>query len=277
MTAALSLRTKEGSPSTWWDGQTYQKGHLAQFTLANDLLKQFPFRGQEKVLDLGWGDGAITALIAKEKVPQGRVFGVDVSESMVKTANATHSDCSNVNFLQGDAQDIQLHQTFDLIVSFSALHWATDQEAVWNGIRGHLNVGGKALISLNPLPRQKELTDTISTMMKKDAWCQIFEGFKESPTMPELDLDDYKDIVLSTGLAVNRAVNLWDHFEFDHAQALRDNLLGWLPHLKVIPEVLKVTFIQEFVDHFLAFTRQSQSGPIRLHFNRFIIEAERVS
>ena len=53
--------------------------------LAFELLSKAGLRGNERVLDLGCGDGKITAKIAN-LVPEGWVIGIDFSPEMIKFA-----------------------------------------------------------------------------------------------------------------------------------------------------------------------------------------------
>lgn len=48
-------------------------------------MQQVQFKGAEAILDVGYGDGKITAAMTK-KVPFGPVIDVDISPLMVQTA-----------------------------------------------------------------------------------------------------------------------------------------------------------------------------------------------
>lgn len=79
-------------------------------------------RGQERVLDVGCGDGLLTVELAR--VAQ-QVVGVDLSPTMIDLARqrATDEGCQNVEFIQADINELEMaHATFDLIVSSFALH-----------------------------------------------------------------------------------------------------------------------------------------------------------
>ena len=59
------------------------------------------WRGREQVLDVGCGDGSLTALLAS-RLPAGQVLGIDSSEDMIAHAHATHpvSRFPNLRFLK---------------------------------------------------------------------------------------------------------------------------------------------------------------------------------
>ena len=81
-------------------------------------LKEVP--SEAKILDIGCGDGKITADIAKF-VPKGQVVGIDPSESMLNWAKRQHhaAEYFNVSFQKGSFLNIETSECFDWVVSFS--------------------------------------------------------------------------------------------------------------------------------------------------------------
>ena len=53
--------------------------------LGREVLGRLPLRGDETVLDAGCGSGGITEALL-ERLPDGRVIGVDASPTMVEAA-----------------------------------------------------------------------------------------------------------------------------------------------------------------------------------------------
>ena len=73
-----------------WDGTGYERISGLQRHLARQTLSQLVFRGDERVLDVGCGDGYITRSIAA-RLPRGSVVGVDASPRMIEAARS-HAD-----------------------------------------------------------------------------------------------------------------------------------------------------------------------------------------
>ena len=95
----------------------------------------------EIILDVGCGDGALTAQIA---AAGAKVIGLDASEEMVEAARAR-----GVDAFVADAQTLGLDGQadrfgmFDAAFSNAALHWMLDPDAVASGIFGLLCPGGR--------------------------------------------------------------------------------------------------------------------------------------
>ncbi len=111
---------------TEWNAPAYDRISALQEAMAAEVLSLLDLKGAEHVLDLGCGNGKVTAEIAA-RVPQGSVLGVDASREMIDFASehfatATHP---NVRFAVHDIRRLTYREEFDLVVSFNALHWIT--------------------------------------------------------------------------------------------------------------------------------------------------------
>ena len=73
-----------------WNAQDYAANATAQAGWAASVLPRLALRGDERILDIGCGNGAITAQLAAQ-VPQGVVVGMDASPAMVALARASHT------------------------------------------------------------------------------------------------------------------------------------------------------------------------------------------
>ncbi|MGE0207379.1 MAG: methyltransferase domain-containing protein [Candidatus Babeliales bacterium] len=82
-----------------------------------------------KILDIGCGDGKITADIAKF-IPKGSILGIDLSNAMLEWAKKQYhpQEYPNLFFKEGSFLETGISDQFDLIVSFCALQHCTDQK-----------------------------------------------------------------------------------------------------------------------------------------------------
>lgn len=89
----------------WWQGENYSKNSRAQFALALEMLeKAYSFRGNETIIDIGCGCGEIATILAHDSVPNGQVYGIDLSANMIAEASKKSQAVSNVYFKEDDAQ-----------------------------------------------------------------------------------------------------------------------------------------------------------------------------
>jgi len=72
-----------------WDGALYEQVNALQRWVADRSLVDVLFRGDEQVLDVGCGDGAITARLA-DRLSTGEIHGIDVSPRMISAAQDRH-------------------------------------------------------------------------------------------------------------------------------------------------------------------------------------------
>lgn len=97
-----------------------------------DLLAPRP---GERILDLGCGDGALTAKLAALGC---KVVGVDASPEMVAAAQSRGLDA---RVMDGNA--LRFDTEFDAVFSNAALHWMKIPEAVVAGVWRALKPGGR--------------------------------------------------------------------------------------------------------------------------------------
>ena len=122
------------------------------------LLTRLGLRGDERVLDLGCGRGAVL-LIAAKLVPRGSAVGVDIWRAD-QTGNSVQATLANAA-AEGVADRVELHtrdmtdlqlpdDSFDLVVSNLAIHNLPDHDARRSAIDEAVRVlrpGGHVVIA----------------------------------------------------------------------------------------------------------------------------------
>src|SRR5918992_2879352 len=101
-----------------WNAGEYNRHSSLQAALAEEQLGRLTLEGAERVLDIGCGDGKITAEIAA-RVPRGSVLGVDPSRDMIAFASSRFGPPAqaNLRFEVADARRLPYRDEFDLVVS----------------------------------------------------------------------------------------------------------------------------------------------------------------
>jgi trans-aconitate methyltransferase len=127
MTTPATLQT--------WDAANYAQQGRFVADLAGGVFELLAPQAGERILDLGCGDGALTAKIAAAGAD---VIGVDSSPSMVEAARARGLDARLLN-----AVSLGFESEFDAVFSNAALHWMREQGAVLAGVHHALKPGGR--------------------------------------------------------------------------------------------------------------------------------------
>ena len=135
--------------------------HLApgKFLAWTELLDQLNLRGDERILDLGCGRGAVL-LLAAQRLTTGRAVGVDLWRRGDQSGNAAEATRRNA-LAEGVADRVELHtadmtalpfdtDSFDLVVSNVAIHNIKDsvgrEKALEEAVRV-LRRGGRLMIA----------------------------------------------------------------------------------------------------------------------------------
>lgn len=115
----------------------------------------------EVCIDLGSGRGTDVIRLAETVGKNGFVFGIDISDGMIRKAvnTAAQIGVNNVKFIQSPLEKINLpDNNADLVISNCTINHSVDQQAVWNEIFRLLKGGGRFVVSdiysLSPVPEE---------------------------------------------------------------------------------------------------------------------------
>ncbi|MCY4377277.1 MAG: class I SAM-dependent methyltransferase [Spirochaetaceae bacterium] len=122
-----------------WDPERYRRWAAYVPALGREVIDLLDPRPGERVLDLGCGDGELTAHLAARGC---RVLGVDRSADFVAAARER-----GLTALQADARHLAGPELaagrFDAVFSNAVLHWIPEAAAVLAGVRRLLRPGGR--------------------------------------------------------------------------------------------------------------------------------------
>ncbi len=256
-----------------WNAADYAANSVVQQTWAREIIARLHLQGDEHVLDVGCGDGKVTAEIAHH-LRHGSATGIDASPQMIDFAKETFApkQYPNLEFQVVDAREIHFQDRFDLVFSNAALHWVEDHKAFLRGAASALKPGGRLMVSCGGKGNAHEVFVTMRPEMRLKQWSGFFRKmpkpyFFYSP-------EDYKKWLPRFGfktLDVRLAPK-------DATYPGRDGFAAWLrttwlPYVQRVPEHLREEFIAGVTDRYVAKHPPDAENRVHVRMVRLEIEA----
>jgi trans-aconitate 2-methyltransferase len=242
----------KGTAKVVWSAADYASNSVVQQAWARELIAKLKLRGDERILDVGCGDGKVTAEIARA-VPQGAAVGVDASPQMIEFASKTFPAIKNPNleFHVMDARKIQFVRKFDLVFSNAALHWVDDHQAFLRGAASVLRPGGRLVVSCGGKGNAHDVFLALRPEMRLKRWREFFRKmeapyFFHSPEEYKKWLPRFGFKTKSIKLAPKDATYPG---RVGFATWLRTT---WLPYTQRVPEDFREQFIAAVVERYVA-------------------------
>ena len=251
-----------------WDACDYANHSSVQQKWAKELISKLGLRGNESLLDIGCGDGKVTAEISTY-LQAGFVMGIDSSEEMISLANKTFpSDVyPNLSFLNQDARKLTFYQKFDVVFSNAVLHWVLDHRPVLKGINQSLKPRGRVVVQMGGKGNASRVVEAVNEIVTKDEWKAYFEkfSFPYGFYAPE----EYKPWLKGAGFVVG-------YLELKPKDMVHENeeefkgwfRTTWLPYLHRIPREARENFIDVVSAKYLQRNPPDKAGKIHTGMQR---------
>ena len=257
----MSARAAHSGPREW-DAEVYDRVADPQFEWAQEVLERLELRGDETVLDAGCGSGRVTAMLL-DRLPEGRLVGIDGSASMVAMAREALGD--RVEIREGDLAELDLHEEFDLVYSNAVFHWIADHENLFARLQAALRPGGRLVAQCGGHGNVASLVGVIADVAAKPRFADHFAGMSSGlnfatpeETEQRLEAAGFEDI------------RCWlqrkDTRPAEPKAFLATVTLG--PQLERLPSELKDPFVDEI--------EAGMGQPLVLDYVRLNIEARRL-
>lgn len=215
-----------------FDGKKYERASTHQKEWGAKLIAELSLQGTERVLDLGCGDGTLTAQLA-DLVPSGEVIGIDASHGMIDAAQ--RKSRRNLTFLLMDINDMDFVEQFDVVFSNATLHWVKDHNVLLRNVNRALCVGGRLRFNFAGEGNCSHFYKVIREAMLLEAFADYFSEFVCPWYMPSVD--EYSAVVKASGLGGAR---VWgenaDRF-FQNAE----QMTNWIDQPSLVPFLVRVS------------------------------------
>lgn len=257
-----------------WNADGYAQHSQGQERWARELLAEISLQANEQVLDVGCGDGRITASIAAQ-IPQGRVTGVDLSPDMIAHAQRHFANVANLSFRQMNASELTFDHEFTLVFSNAALHWVRHHQPVLAGVSRALRTGGRFIAQMGGAGNGAGMIAAFESIAALPRWREYFSGF--SSTYGFHHPDDYARWLQAVGLHVQQC----ELIDKDMLHADQVAFTGWIrtawhPYTSPIPEVQRELFIREVVAQYLQTHGTDARGQVRVRMVRLQVRATKI-
>lgn len=122
-----------------------------------------------KVLDIGSGAGDVALTAAEMVGASGHVIGVDVNPDILETARnrAESLGYSHVEFVAGNAEEIELDSDFDLVVGRLVLMYVPQPAELIKRLITHLKPGGTVAFQEVELTVYRSMTNPDTPLLNK--------------------------------------------------------------------------------------------------------------
>jgi trans-aconitate 2-methyltransferase len=255
-----------------FNGEKYKKASFHQKTWGKKLISELHLKGNEKILDLGCGDGILTASLA-ELVPTGFVIGVDSSKSMIDFSQK-NSQSINIRFDLLDINEINYKQEFDVVFSNATLHWIHDHKKLLSNVYRSLREHGILRFNFAADGNCSNLIRILRNLIAKERYAVYFHEFNWPWYMPKIK--DYKSLIEKMPF---KEKIVWEE-NADRYFPNEEEMVKWIeqpsivPFLQQLPEKNKISFRDDVVEQMIKDTKE-KDGRFFETFRRINIYANK--
>jgi trans-aconitate 2-methyltransferase len=249
-----------------WDAETYHRVSDPQQEWGAEVLARLELSGEETVLDAGCGSGRVTRMLC-ERLPKGRVIGVDGSPSMIARAREELSEFGDrVELVVSDLLELAVPSPVDAIFSNAAFHWILEHQRLFDQLYACLRPGGVLEAQCGGEGNVAEWQRELEAVQGDERFAPYLRGI--TSVWNFASVGDTQDRLARAGFEVGplwlerKTVTPAEPREFARS-------VGLAKHLDRLPEDLH----EQFIDAVLT----SLPRPLELEYVRLNISARRPS
>jgi len=201
--------------------KSYDRFANVQKKMAHHLLKMiqsdYPngLPKEAKILEIGCGTGYLTRLL-RQLLPHVSITAVDIAPGMIKEAKDKLND-ENTIYVCADIEEIELVQSYDLIISNATFQWFTQAETTLRRLTESLNTNGILYFST----------------FGQDTFCELNEAYcyaKEKLELPNVErlgqrlysLHEWRILCNQSLMSVDYHISACEEKEYEYFDCVRD-------------------------------------------------------
>lgn len=246
------------------DAKRYNKSSSLQWQWADSAMQKYSWKGNERVLDLGCGDGKITNEIAQERT-KGLVVGLDLSPNMIAFASNEFA-ADNLLFMQDNMATMIFYKQFDLAVAFCSLHYVVEQERTLDNIHQALKDGG-ALLFVGPGLDGTSVGNISEKLVKTEKWAPHFPTFQKQRVY--YTQDDYITLLEQHGFHSLFFNVTYDDLRFTDKAALIAWLKGFVNYISHLTEDAQNDFLNDIADVMISYAVPTDDSSLLIKSSLF--------
>jgi len=166
-----------------WDAQTYDQISDPQYQWGLEVLDRLDPGADEAIIDAGCGSGRVTEKLL-ERIPDGRVVGVDGSAEMIKVAAEKFAGDDRVTLIVSDLLELTPElleksgapAAADALFSTATFHWITDHDKLFSRVHSVLRPGGRLVAQCGGEGNVADHARAIANVATQPQYIDHFEG-----------------------------------------------------------------------------------------------------
>jgi len=254
-----------------WDAKTYDQISEPQFEWGLEVLERLDPEPTETVVDAGIGSGRVAEKLL-ERLPDGRLTGIDGSAEMIKVAGKKFAGDDRVILFVSDLLELNPElladhdapAEVDALFSTATFHWILDHDRLFRGIHSVLRPGGRLVAQCGGAGNIADHARAIATVATSDRYAHHFEGMEmmwnfaqPEETEERLRRAGFEDVRC---WLEDKPVQPADAYDFTTTVTLG-------PHLTRIPEEERKDFAEKVLE--------LSADPLILNYVRLNLDARR--
>lgn len=170
-------------------------------------------RSGDRVLDIGTGSGTDLFVAAHRTGPEGRVQGLDITDSMIEKAESiiASSEFTHVQVCKGHAESLPFSRgAFDAVTSNGVINLVPDKKTAFGEMARVMRKGGRLQIA--DIALRREISE--KSRMDPKLWAECIVG-----AVPE---DHYLQMLRDAGFGGIQLLERWDYFAESPSESTRN-------------------------------------------------------